>query len=99
MIKLQQIGSNMNVVEAGAYTFLFSYETAVAGINPNIRGGYWRSKDYMPNSDTSKTTERHINKWLASERFASNYEYDCAFEVKVVKQADVNVMLGGINHA
>jgi len=91
MIKLQQIGSNVNVIESGAYTFLFSYETAVAGISPNI--GYWRSKDYMPKVGTSKTTERHINKWLVSEAFASNYKYD---EEKVVKQADVNIMLGGI---
>ena len=81
MIKLQQIGSNVNVIESGAYTFLFSYETAVAGISPNI--GYWRSKDYMPKVGTSKTTERHINKWLDGET------------AKVVSQDDVNIMLAG----
>ena len=94
MIRLQQIGSNMNVIESGAYTFLFSYETAVAGISPNIKGGYWRSKDYMPGGGTSKTTERHINKWLIAADILALCD-----EEKVVKQADVNVMLGGINHA
>ena len=92
MIKLQQVGSNQNVIETGSYTFFFSYETCVAGISPTL--GYWRSTDYMPNGSggyagTSKTTEGHINKWLKSCG-------DLLGVMKICKQDEVHKMLGGI---
>ena len=92
MIKLQQVGSNQNVIETGSYTFFFSYETCVAGISP-IRG-YWKSIDYMPDGSggyagTSKTTQRNINNWLKSCGVLPE-------KVKVVSQDTVNKMLGGV---
>ena len=101
MIKLQQVGSNQNVIETGAYTFFFSYETCVAGISFGTIG-YWKSTDYMPNGSggyvshtgkvyagTSQTTEGHINRWLKSCGVLPE-------KVKVVSQDTVNHMLGGV---
>jgi len=62
-MKLSRIGANQTCINHidGTQVF-FSYDTPVAGYSPEL--GYVRTKDYY-----SKTTSRHINKWL------SNVEY------------------------
>jgi hypothetical protein len=60
MIRLKQIGSNMNVLTNYGYVILFSYETPVAVYVPQS-GQYLRTEQKF-----SQTTSRHINKWLGS---------------------------------
>ncbi len=56
-MKLRPIGSNMNEVEIGGATVLFSYQTAVAA---RVGGKFYRTSRHYSN-----TTSKHINKWLA----------------------------------
>lgn len=60
-MKLKQIASNMTVLEIsdgiGYYNVLFSYSTPVAMWSSG--GGYVKTDKFW-----SKTTSRHINKWL-----------------------------------
>ena len=56
-IKLNPIGSNMTELETPTNAILFSYKTPVACRDSG--GNYYRTKQYF-----SKTTSRHINKWL-----------------------------------
>ena len=58
-MKLSRIGANQTCINHidGTQVF-FSYDTPVAGYHPEL--GYVRTKDYY-----SKTTSRHINKYLA----------------------------------
>ncbi len=56
-MKLKGIGSNMIELTTGDYTFLFSYETPVAYHKEGV--GFYRTDEFF-----SKTTSRHINKWL-----------------------------------
>ncbi len=56
-MKLKKVGSNMTEISAGDMTVLFSYDTPVAC---NIAGDGW----YRTEKKWSKTTSRHINKWL-----------------------------------
>ena len=63
MLKLQQVAPNMTVVEIGYITILFSYQTPVAGCNPDYAGGaLFRTSKYY-----SATTAKHINKWFREE--------------------------------
>ena len=59
-MKLKRTGSNQTVVSLnnGAEVF-FSYDTPVAGYHPEL--GYVRTDEYY-----SKTTSRHINKYLGA---------------------------------
>lgn len=54
--RLRPIGTNMNEVEIGPYTVLFSYQTPVA-----YHDG---EKFYRTDASFSPTTSRHISKWL-----------------------------------
>ena len=54
-MKLNPVGSNMNEVEIGGKSILFSYKTPVAGYDDL---GAFRSEDYF-----SVTTSKHINKF------------------------------------
>lgn len=58
-MKLKQIGSNMTEVryENGVIIFV-SYETPVAAFSP--KSGYFVTDKYY-----SRTTSKHITKWLA----------------------------------
>jgi hypothetical protein len=58
-MKLRPIGPNVNEVTVGELTVLFSYQTPVAAFVPGE--GY-----LVTDKKWSKTTSRHINKWLAS---------------------------------
>ena len=57
-MKLVQFGSNQSIlIDSEGNEFFFSYETCVAGYTPGE--GYFRTtKQY------SRTTSRHINKYL-----------------------------------
>lgn len=58
-MKLKQIGSNQTEIAInGVGTFLFSYQTCVAGTTPN--GVYYTSQYY------SRTTTKHIKQWLSN---------------------------------
>jgi hypothetical protein len=57
-MKLIPLGSNQNLVQLnGGVQVLFSYKTPVAAYVPGQ--GYFRT-----NHDWSRTTSKHINKWL-----------------------------------
>ena len=59
-VKLKQIGSNMTVLTLNSGTdVLFSYETPVAG--------HWGMGYFETDTKFSKTTSRHINKYLDGE--------------------------------
>ena len=58
-MKLNPVGSNMNEVEIGGKSILFSYKTPVAGYDDL---GAFRSEDYF-----SVTTSKHINKYLGGK--------------------------------
>ena len=57
-MQLKQLGSNQTLVNYNDGTeVFFSYETPVAGFHPDL--GYVKTANYY-----SKTTTRHINKYL-----------------------------------
>jgi len=58
---LKQVGSNMSEVGIGDKTVLYSYSTPVA----YKEGGFL----FVTNKYWSKTTSRHINKWLDGSKF------------------------------
>jgi hypothetical protein len=55
-LSIKSLGSNMTELSANGMHVLFSYETPVAAW---INGQY-----YKTSKKWSKTTTRHINKWL-----------------------------------
>lgn len=57
-MKLKPIGSNMTQLTTSEHIILFSYRTAVAFEDKGTNKCYRTSKKW------SKTTSRHINKWL-----------------------------------
>jgi hypothetical protein len=57
-LKLKPIASNMNLLETPAQIVLFSYATPVASFD---KSNYQFNRT---NKKWSKTTTRHINKWL-----------------------------------
>ena len=60
-MNLKPLASNMTEVKIGDKKVLFSYETPVACYNP----GLIRTNPYFKtNKFWSKTTTKHINKWL-----------------------------------
>jgi len=57
-MNIKPIGSNMTELQVNGHRILFSYETPVAA---------WDNDSYdwvRTNKFWSKTTSRHINKWL-----------------------------------
>ena len=58
-MKLKPIGSNMTELNINGISILFSYETPVAGYNSN--GAFKTDKHY------SRTTTKHINKYLGKD--------------------------------
>jgi hypothetical protein len=61
-MKIRNIGNNQTEVETETATILVSYQTPVAACL-NDGTGFVRT-----NKKWSKTTSRHINKWLGGER-------------------------------
>lgn len=57
-MKLNPIGSNCNEIGVGGLLILMSYQTPVACYSAD--GGYKRTSKKW-----SRTTSKHINKWLA----------------------------------
>lgn len=57
-MKLQKLGSNTTVLKFNGHEVLFSYETPVAAYVYDL-GRYVRTNEHY-----SKTTTKHINKWL-----------------------------------
>ena len=57
-LKLSPIGSNVTELDKGDVTILFSYSTPVAAWDRSI-GKYFRTAQSF-----SRTTTKHINKWL-----------------------------------
>lgn len=58
-MKLNPVGSNMNEVEIGGKSILFSYKTPVAGWDDL---GAFRTEEFY-----SQTTSKHINKYLGGK--------------------------------
>ncbi|KKL27001.1 hypothetical protein LCGC14_2389570 [marine sediment metagenome] len=75
-MKLKSYRKNMNSVELGGITVLFSYSTPVAAFLPESRGVI-RTK-----TKHSATTTRHINEWIKKE-FS-------ALEVTEVEQSEID---------
>ena len=76
-LKLKPIGTNVTELHtpAGAVV-LFSYNTPVAAQLP--QGGFVRTK-----TNYSKTTTKHINKWLDGRK------------VELVEHAEINALVEG----
>ena len=55
-MQIERIGDNETKVYTSVYTVLFSYNTPVGFFNGNK---YYRTDEFH-----SRTTSRHINKWL-----------------------------------
>lgn len=66
-MSLSPIASNMTEVEIGDKTILFSYKTPVAYHQAGV--GYFKTNKYW-----SKTTSRHINKWLNMNGFSGDMD-------------------------
>lgn len=60
MLRLNNIGTNKTELQIGDITILFSYNTPVAALVPDI-GWIKTDKKY------SKTTTKHINSWLGDK--------------------------------
>lgn len=56
-MNLRPIKANMNEIEVGNYTVLFSYKTPVAYHEAGV--GYAKTNKFW-----SRTTSRHISQWL-----------------------------------
>ena len=65
-MKLTPIKANMTEVEIGNKRVLFSYQTPVA-YEDLENGGYYKTTKFW-----SKTTTRHINKWLPNDDLGVN---------------------------
>ncbi len=61
-LEVQSVGSNMSELRVNGTVFLFSYKTPVA--YEDISTGTC----YHTNEFFSKTTSKHINKWLAGRK-------------------------------
>lgn len=67
-MKLSPIQNNLNQLDIGGMTVLFSYQTPVALCN---RGQYYKTAKKWSN-----TTTRHVNKWLdGAEAFPVDQNY------------------------
>ncbi len=71
-MNLNPIASNMTEVDLGIYRILFSYKTPVATI-------FWYGQElvaYQTEKRWSRTTSKHITKWLGShpEVFGAQYK-------------------------
>jgi hypothetical protein len=62
-MNLKPMKANMNEIEIGNYTILFSYKTPVAYHLAGV--GYAKTKQFW-----SVTTSRHINQWLKLNGFS-----------------------------
>lgn len=61
-LRINPIASNMTEVKIGDKTILVSYQTPVASIKIHKDSGYIEA--HKTNKNWSRTTTRHINKWL-----------------------------------
>jgi hypothetical protein len=75
-VKLRNIGSNMTEVENSRATILISYETPVAAVLKD--GSGFIRIEHSP----SKTTSKHINKWLqgANANVATQEQLDALMD-------------------
>lgn len=73
MLKLKPLGANQTELQLDDNLVLFSYQTPVAAW---VRGRGWLRTD----TKYSKTTTKHINKWLGAAG-------------AVVPQAEINALL------
>ena len=60
-MKLTPIASNMTEVQTAQYDVLFSYSTPVAA-HDRTTGAWYRTAQWY-----SKTTSRHIHKWIGPD--------------------------------
>ncbi len=84
-MNLKPIKANMNEIEAGDLTVLFSYKTPVAYHRAGV--GYAKTNKYW-----SRTTSRHINQWLAS----NGYNAERGDVLKEVEQAELDNLLNEV---
>lgn len=61
-LKLNPIGANQTTIETEDLTVLFSYKTPVACVKRSDKSG--KFEFFKTNKKWSKTTSRHINRWL-----------------------------------
>lgn len=76
-MKLKNLGSNMNELVINDTRVLISYETPVACIRPANNFDHLVAE--RTDKKWSRTTSKHINKWLASNGCASAKERDQSF--------------------
>lgn len=57
-LSVKPVASNMTLVDTDSYIVLFSYSTPVASFDKS------KYQFYKTNKKWSKTTTRHINKWI-----------------------------------
>lgn len=71
-MKLKQLASNMTELYLNnGIVILFSYETSVAALNHRLSaGGY--NMNAKVNKFYSRTTTKHINKWLEDNKEFGN---------------------------
>jgi hypothetical protein len=81
-MKLTPLASNMTEVEIGDKTVLFSYKIPVAYHDST---GVYRTNKYW-----SKTTSKHINKWLKWNNFSIAFPAP-----KDLEQAELDALTGG----
>lgn len=84
-MNLRPIKSNMNEIEIGDYTILFSYRTPVAYHLEGV--GYAKTSKFW-----SVTTSRHINQWLK----LSGYDIERGDGLREVDQEDLDKLLEGV---
>ncbi len=76
-MKLKNLGSNMNEVIIGEMRVLMSYETPVAAIVPANTAPHLIA--YKTAKKWSRTTSKHVNKYLAANGCASALERDQSY--------------------
>lgn len=84
-MNLRPIKANMNEVEVGNITVLFSYKTPVAYHEAGV--GYAKTNKYW-----SQTTNRHINQWLK----LNGYDAARGDGLREVDQEALDKLLDGV---
>lgn len=57
-MRVRSIGPNQTQIDTGTWSILVSYQTPVAAFDC-VNGGWYRTEKFH-----SKTTSKHINKWI-----------------------------------
>lgn len=81
-MKLKPLGSNMNQLNTGKWTVLFSYETPVAALDDRS-GKYYQTEEKF-----SATTSKHINKWLGAKKTEAEKKPQSFFNNLVKESVD-----------